>query len=214
MKVTNTSTGQPTGFNIAGKRYDLKPGESVNISNNHHEAIRTQCNAIPHLVADWFEGADTGTTQSPTSPPTGSVTSVNSKKIDDTLEYLTKTKANVKSVYNKEEIDRMLATKVDSKQSSVASAVAIFDNDGNVYGSELKLDDLERSGASEVAIAQHIKSHHPEAKIAAKQPETRGPTGKRPRGGVKIGVMFFDTDIKIPIWWNGKIWVDASGEKA
>jgi len=29
--------------------------------------------------------------------------------------------------------------------------------------------------------------------------------------GIVIGTMYFDTDLNIPIWWNGTDWVDATG---
>lgn len=37
-----------------------------------------------------------------------------------------------------------------------------------------------------------------------------GTTIERPTG-VVIGYVYFDTDLNKPIWWNGKIWVDATG---
>jgi hypothetical protein len=37
-----------------------------------------------------------------------------------------------------------------------------------------------------------------------------GATSGRPTG-VSIGAMYFDTSLHIPIWWNGTVWVNASG---
>ena len=39
---------------------------------------------------------------------------------------------------------------------------------------------------------------------------TKGPTAKRPKG-LPVGVSYFDTDLKMPIWWDGKRWMDATG---
>lgn len=45
-----------------------------------------------------------------------------------------------------------------------------------------------------------------------------GTTGTRPTGGVPfgplLGMMYFDTDIGKPVWWDGAQWVDATGAPA
>lgn len=33
----------------------------------------------------------------------------------------------------------------------------------------------------------------------------------RPSTGLQTGQMYFDTTLNYPIWWNGKVWVNASG---
>ena len=38
-----------------------------------------------------------------------------------------------------------------------------------------------------------------------------GTTVNRPVNKLQIGQMYFDTTLGIPIWWNGKNWVNASG---
>jgi len=38
-----------------------------------------------------------------------------------------------------------------------------------------------------------------------------GATTNRPTTGNQTGLMYFDTTLDIPIWWNGKKWVNASG---
>jgi hypothetical protein len=38
-----------------------------------------------------------------------------------------------------------------------------------------------------------------------------GTTTNRPTIALQIGLMYFDTTLNIPIWWNGKKWVNASG---
>ena len=38
-----------------------------------------------------------------------------------------------------------------------------------------------------------------------------GVTTGRPTSNQQIGQIFFDTTLGIPIWWNGKVWVNASG---
>jgi hypothetical protein len=38
-----------------------------------------------------------------------------------------------------------------------------------------------------------------------------GTTIQRPTTGNQTGLMYFDTILNIPIWWNGKKWVNASG---
>jgi hypothetical protein len=40
---------------------------------------------------------------------------------------------------------------------------------------------------------------------------TAGATEDRPGNSLFIGQMYFDTTLNIPIWWNGKDWVNASG---
>lgn len=42
------------------------------------------------------------------------------------------------------------------------------------------------------------------------QPESGG-TGARPTYSLQVGQMYFDTDLGIPIWYNGANWVNASG---
>ena len=39
----------------------------------------------------------------------------------------------------------------------------------------------------------------------------RGDTASRPSANKYIGLQYFDTTLGIPIWWNGTIWVNASG---
>jgi hypothetical protein len=38
-----------------------------------------------------------------------------------------------------------------------------------------------------------------------------GVTTNRPTAYLQIGQTYFDTTLNIPIWWNGKHWVNASG---
>lgn len=42
------------------------------------------------------------------------------------------------------------------------------------------------------------------------QPVISFPTAGRPLD-VPVGYMGFDTDLGLPIWWNGTDWIDASG---
>lgn len=42
------------------------------------------------------------------------------------------------------------------------------------------------------------------------QPVIAFPTAGRPLD-VPVGFMGFDTDLGLPIWWNGTDWIDASG---
>ncbi len=41
-----------------------------------------------------------------------------------------------------------------------------------------------------------------------------GPSADRPKASevLRIGFMYFDTTLNKPIWWNGKVWVDAMGK--
>lgn len=41
-----------------------------------------------------------------------------------------------------------------------------------------------------------------------------GPTISRPTEDLKIGLIYFDTDLNRPIWWNGYEWVDGAGDNA
>ena len=43
------------------------------------------------------------------------------------------------------------------------------------------------------------------------QPITYASTGSRPSSNVAQGEMYFDSNLKKPIWWTGTAWVDASG---
>jgi hypothetical protein len=38
-----------------------------------------------------------------------------------------------------------------------------------------------------------------------------GDTASRPSTDLLVGQQYFDTDLGIPIWWNGTDWVDATG---
>jgi hypothetical protein len=38
-----------------------------------------------------------------------------------------------------------------------------------------------------------------------------GNTANRPATGLLIGQFYFDTDLGIPIWYDGTNWVDATG---
>ena len=38
-----------------------------------------------------------------------------------------------------------------------------------------------------------------------------GATADRPAAGLYVGQYYFDTDLGIPIWYDGTNWVDASG---
>jgi hypothetical protein len=38
-----------------------------------------------------------------------------------------------------------------------------------------------------------------------------GTTEQRPGAQVYVGQMYFDTTLNIPVWWNGKHWVNSSG---
>lgn len=38
-----------------------------------------------------------------------------------------------------------------------------------------------------------------------------GTTADRPTTNLGIGRPYFDTDLGIPIWWDGVSWVDAAG---
>ena len=44
-------------------------------------------------------------------------------------------------------------------------------------------------------------------------PLLSGATLDRPESP-EVGYMYFDTDLGIPIWWNGALWVNASGTDA
>jgi hypothetical protein len=213
MLITNTSPDVPTSFHIARIRHTLAPGESVNISNNYHEEIRVQCNSIPHLVADWFEGENKGKDLGD-SKVQSTVSNVNSKKVTDTLEYLTETKANKKNVYTKEESDKQLAKKADVKTPSVDGAIAIINSDGSIGDAQLKPSDLEHAGKAGKLLEDHVKADHstPPAGTPAKEDISRGTTAKRPKN-CRIGTFYFDQTLKLPIWWEGKMWVDASGSK-
>ena len=38
-----------------------------------------------------------------------------------------------------------------------------------------------------------------------------GATAERPAAGLYVGQYYFDTDLGIPIWYDGTNWVDAAG---
>ncbi len=45
-------------------------------------------------------------------------------------------------------------------------------------------------------------------------PGGAGPTDFRPTvaiGPLSVGCVYFDTDLGLPIWWDGTDWVDAAG---
>jgi len=42
-------------------------------------------------------------------------------------------------------------------------------------------------------------------------PTIYGPTANRPAVDLNIGQLYFDTDIGLPIWWNGSAWETAVG---
>ncbi len=45
----------------------------------------------------------------------------------------------------------------------------------------------------------------------AKRDEGTGTTAERPVNGIDVGHYYFDTDLGIPIWYNGSAWIDATG---
>lgn len=38
-----------------------------------------------------------------------------------------------------------------------------------------------------------------------------GETASRPIERLQVGQYYFDTDVGLPIWWNGSDWIDAAG---
>lgn len=38
-----------------------------------------------------------------------------------------------------------------------------------------------------------------------------GPTSDRPVKNILAGYTYFDTTLKLPIWWDGSGWINASG---
>lgn len=38
-----------------------------------------------------------------------------------------------------------------------------------------------------------------------------GETAGRPTERLQVGQYYFDTDVGLPIWWNGSDWIDAAG---
>jgi hypothetical protein len=38
-----------------------------------------------------------------------------------------------------------------------------------------------------------------------------GPSSKRPTAQLSIGQIYFDMTLDKPVWWNGIVWVDATG---
>ena len=38
-----------------------------------------------------------------------------------------------------------------------------------------------------------------------------GTSANRPTENLQIGQFYFDTDVGLPIWWNGSDWIDAAG---
>lgn len=38
-----------------------------------------------------------------------------------------------------------------------------------------------------------------------------GETASRPTEQLQVGQLYFDTDLGLPIWWNGSDWIDAAG---
>jgi hypothetical protein len=38
-----------------------------------------------------------------------------------------------------------------------------------------------------------------------------GPTADRPTTNLVIGDYYFDTDLNLPIWYDGTDWIDAAG---
>lgn len=38
-----------------------------------------------------------------------------------------------------------------------------------------------------------------------------GGTGSRPTTQRTVGQFYFDTTLGQPVWWNGSVWVDATG---
>lgn len=38
-----------------------------------------------------------------------------------------------------------------------------------------------------------------------------GPTANRPTTNLAVGDYYFDTDLNLPIWYDGTDWIDAAG---
>lgn len=41
--------------------------------------------------------------------------------------------------------------------------------------------------------------------------QNSGATADRPTENIYVGKLYFDTDLGIPVWWNGTDWIDATG---
>jgi hypothetical protein len=50
--------------------------------------------------------------------------------------------------------------------------------------------------------------------IVAFDQQNSGTTAQRPTADLYVGKQFFDTTLGYPIWYDGSVWVDATGAAA
>lgn len=94
----------------------------------------------------------------------------------------------------------------ETKKWSESSAVTAVDKGNN----KITVED-----ASNLVVGDHFyyKSHLTymrEAEYGYVQLTMSGNSGKRP-ANPRTGMMYLDTQINKPIWWNGNNWIDATG---
>lgn len=60
-------------------------------------------------------------------------------------------------------------------------------------------------------IRSEWKNHHTEIFNGIRALQTSGTTAQRPVKGLYVGRPFFDTTLNRPIWYDGTIWILATG---
>ena len=114
-----------------------------------------------------------------------------SVSIDDTTPSTT-------TVYSSDKTQTELDAKVDS--SRVLTDVP----SGAVFTDTITVIDDTTPSTTTVYSSDKTQTLYNETQVRS------GTTPDRPTG-VVIGTMYFDTDLNMPIWWNGTDWVDATG---
>ena len=95
-----------------------------------------------------------------------------------------------------------LAKKIRDDRSNVLGMLDFIDD------TEQAIEDIEEDIGDLQGDISDI-----ETALGTKQDIDAGVTASRPVSPT-TGQMFFDTTLGIPIWWNGTIWVDATGMDA
>lgn len=63
-------------------------------------------------------------------------------------------------------------------------------------------------------IIQDITTNFDWTKLEERFGIKAGPTISRPESDLIVGLIYFDTDLNQPIWWNGNQWVNSNGDNA
>ena len=72
-------------------------------------------------------------------------------------------------------------------------------------------DNYDRPQFDQFANVLRLYFNQMDAYLAAVSTPPSGPTADRPALNLAVGDYYFDTDLNLPIWYDGTDWIDAAG---